>query len=86
MAADDRLTEPASPDEVARRLRDAHRRVRALGLPIDAKKRLVRRLLAICDVSKRDLQYAEPRLAAFLDDLARLESNTPGGQNNGPGD
>ncbi|MCG5214467.1 SCO5555 family protein [Streptosporangium soli] len=86
MAADDHLTEHANQDELARRLRDAHRRVRALLLPIEERHRLSRRLLAICDVSKRDLQHASGRLSTFLDDLSDLESDTPSGRNIAPGD
>ena len=44
MAADDRLTR--SEDELARRLREAHRRVRALPIPPAQGQRLSRRLLS----------------------------------------
>ncbi|RJL25210.1 hypothetical protein D5H75_27255 [Bailinhaonella thermotolerans] len=54
---------------MARRLRDAHRRVRALPLPEEERARLHRRLLTICDVAKRDLDHAELRLRAFTKDL-----------------
>jgi hypothetical protein len=67
-------------------LRDAHRRVRALGAPQEERKRMTRRLLSICDLSKRDLQHAAARLSHFLEDLARLESDTPSGQNIAGGD
>ena len=80
------MTEPASPEELARRLRDAHRRVRALGLPEEVRHRLSRRLLAICDVSKLDVQYAAARLSVFLGDLSELESDTPSRRNITPGD
>ncbi len=86
MAADYRLTEHAGPDELARRLRDAHRRVRALAVPGAEKMRMARRLLTICDVAKRDLDHASARLAPFLEDLALLESRTSSGQNIASGD
>ncbi|MDF5753343.1 hypothetical protein [Spongiactinospora sp. TRM90649] len=65
-----------SEEELARRLRETHRRVRALGLPPERRDRLARRLLAICDVSKRDLAHAGARLSVFLRDLAVLESES----------
>lgn len=86
MAADDRLTENAGFDELARRLRDAHRRVRALTIADEDKRRMTRRLLAICDVAKHDLGHAATRLALFLNDLSILETGTSGGQNIGAGD
>ncbi|MEV4077635.1 hypothetical protein ACGFJC_34520 [Nonomuraea fuscirosea] len=78
MAADDRLED----DELARRLREAHRRVRML--PVAEKERIARRYLAICDVAKRDPERAAVRLEAFLAslddafDTPRDEENTPG--------
>ncbi|GAA1665731.1 hypothetical protein GCM10009733_074230 [Nonomuraea maheshkhaliensis] len=78
MAADDRLED----DELARRLREAHRRVRML--PAAEKDRIARRYLAICDVAKRDPERAAVRLEAFLAslddayDTPRDEENTPG--------
>ncbi|GGO65113.1 hypothetical protein [Nonomuraea cavernae] len=60
MAADDRLED----DELARRLREAHRRVRLL--PAAEKERMGRRYLAICDLAKRDRERAATRLDAFL--------------------
>ncbi|SEM71903.1 hypothetical protein [Nonomuraea pusilla] len=84
MAADDRLDD----DELARRLREAHRRVRMLpaGEPGQAaeKERLARRHLAICDLAKRDPERAAARLDAFLGalepppDTPRDEENTVG--------
>ncbi|WP_176955475.1 hypothetical protein [Sinosporangium album] len=79
MAADDRLrtstaprglSEAPGPDELARRLRDAHRRVRALALPPVDKERIARRFVAICDLAKRDLGHAAARLDLLLADLA----------------
>ncbi|WP_344967688.1 hypothetical protein [Streptosporangium fragile] len=84
MAADDRLTR--SEDELARRLRDAHRRVRALPVPSEERKRLARRLLAICDVAKRDLDHAAARLNLFLLNLDVLVSDTSSAGNIAEGD
>ncbi|MFG1704655.1 hypothetical protein ACFLIM_15830 [Nonomuraea sp. M3C6] len=63
MAADDRLED----DELARRLREAHRRVRLL--PAADKERAARRYLTICDLAKRDPERAATRLDAFLASL-----------------
>ncbi|WP_187414539.1 hypothetical protein [Nonomuraea sp. PA05] len=71
MAADDRLED----DELARRLRDAHRRVRML--PADVKARSARRYLAICDLAKRDPDRALARLDAFLAALDEAFPGTP---------
>ncbi|MEU8359544.1 hypothetical protein AB0C27_26355 [Nonomuraea sp. NPDC048882] len=82
MAADDRLEDDLEDDELARRLREAHRRVRML--PAAEKDRIARRYLAICDVAKRDPERAAVRLEAFLAslddayDTPRDEENTPG--------
>ncbi|WP_424535926.1 hypothetical protein ACOZ38_38840 [Sphaerisporangium viridialbum] len=77
MAADDRLTDPASPEyELARRLRDAYRRVTAARLPPEEKERFARRFVAICDLAKRDVDHAGARLDAFLADLEE-GSDTP---------
>ncbi|WP_214323326.1 hypothetical protein [Nonomuraea sediminis] len=70
MAADDRLED----DELARRLREAHRRVRML--PPAEKERCARRYLAICDLAKRDPERAAARLEAFLTSL----DDTPRGK------
>ena len=51
------------------RLREAHRRVGQLPVSEDEKARATRRLLAITDASKHDLQRAAQRLAALLADL-----------------
>ncbi|MFE3453367.1 hypothetical protein ACFXJ8_31020 [Nonomuraea sp. NPDC059194] len=79
MAADDRLED----DELARRLREAHRRVRVL--PVADRERFARRYLAICDLAKRDPDRAAARLEAFLADLYG-DSDTPGAQKNASGD
>ncbi|MFI6298090.1 hypothetical protein ACIBEJ_41315 [Nonomuraea sp. NPDC050790] len=80
MAADDRLDDDLEEDELARRLREAHRRVRML--PADEKERVARRYLAICDLAKRDPERAAGRLEAFLEGL----DDTPRGQENTSGD
>ena len=55
--------------ELADRLLEAHRRVRSLDVPKDEKARATRRLLAITDASKHDVDRAAKRLEAFLGDL-----------------
>jgi hypothetical protein len=57
-------------DELAERLAQAHRAVRALEVPAVEKARATRRLLAISDAAKHDLDRAAKRLDAFLLDLA----------------
>jgi hypothetical protein len=52
---------------LARRLRDAHRLVTPL--PADTRRRLIRQLLAITDLAKRDPELAARRLATFLADF-----------------
>ncbi|WP_433243991.1 hypothetical protein ACQPYK_40855 [Streptosporangium sp. CA-135522] len=84
MAADDRLTR--SENELAWRLRDAHRRVRSLRVSVAQRERLARRLLSICDVAKRDLSHAAGRLDLFLLDLDALVSDTPSAGNIAEGD
>jgi hypothetical protein len=71
MAADDRLED----DELARRLREAHRRVRML--PAPGRERLARRYLSICDQAKRDPERAAARLETFLAALEDDASDTP---------
>ncbi|MGR6915034.1 hypothetical protein ACU635_12380 [[Actinomadura] parvosata] len=73
MAADDRLED----DELARRLRDAHRRVRML--PAADKERHARRYLSICDLAKRDPERAAARLDAFLTALDEPPHEPPHG-------
>ncbi|MEO3792551.1 hypothetical protein ABGB14_20245 [Nonomuraea sp. B10E15] len=79
MAADDRLED----DELARRLREAHRRVRML--PAADKERIARRYLSICDLAKHDRKRAALRLDAFLASLDELP-DTPRSAENAPGD
>ncbi|WP_336206020.1 hypothetical protein [Nonomuraea sp. LPB2021202275-12-8] len=75
MAADDRLED----DELARRLREAHRRVRML--PASEKERQARRYLSICDLAKRDPQRAAARLEAFLTSLDSVSDTPREGEN-----
>ena len=79
MAADDRLED----DSLARRLREAHRRVRML--PAAEKERLARRYVAICDLAKRDPERAAVRLEAFLAALD-IDFDTPRAPENTLGD
>jgi hypothetical protein len=55
--------------ELALRLRDAHRRVATLDAPEEQKARVARRLIAITDASKHDLDRASARLDRLLADL-----------------
>nr|WP_202124424.1 hypothetical protein [Actinomadura physcomitrii] len=52
---------------LARQLRDAHRAVAPL--PPQTRQRLIRHLLAITDLAKRDAELAARRLEAFLADF-----------------
>jgi len=69
---------------LARRLRDAHRAVAPL--PPESRRRLIRHLLTITDLAKRDHALADRKLEAFLADLPcrlaaeRDESDTSGSQ------
>jgi hypothetical protein len=54
---------------LASRLRDAHRRVAGLDVPPDEKARVTRRLIALSDAAKHDLQRASARLDLLLADL-----------------
>ncbi|WP_067169485.1 hypothetical protein [Microtetraspora niveoalba] len=86
MAADDCLNEfQLEDDYLARGLRDAHRRVRALDVPLEERTRLTHRLLAICNVAKQDIEHAIARLDAFI---AYLDGacDTPSGRNASHGD
>jgi hypothetical protein len=75
-----------NPFEVlARRLRDAHRRVRALPVPKEERVRLTKRLLTICDAAKRDIYHANQRLETFIADLDG-RSDTASGRNMPSGD
>ncbi|RKS75060.1 hypothetical protein BZB76_3588 [Actinomadura pelletieri DSM 43383] len=53
---------------LARQLRDAHRAVAPL--PSATRRRLIRQLLAITDLAKRDPELAARRLEAFLADFS----------------
>ncbi len=55
--------------ELAVRLRDAHRRVAGLDASPDEKARVARRLIALTDASKHDLERASARLDLLLADL-----------------
>ena len=55
--------------ELARRLRDAHRRVASLDVDDDEKRRVATRLIALTDASKRDVARASARLDLLLADL-----------------
>ena len=72
------MSEPLH-DELAARLLTAHRRVRDLEVRKDEKARAARRLLAISDAAKHDLEHASRRLDAFLSDLdqGRISSREP---------
>jgi outer membrane murein-binding lipoprotein Lpp len=54
---------------LAARLREAHRTVRTLDAPEEQKARVVRRLIALTDASKRDAARASARLDLLLADL-----------------
>lgn len=62
--------------ELARRLREAHRRVGALDLPDDEKARVAKRLIALTDASKRDVVRASARLDLLLADLDAERSDS----------
>jgi hypothetical protein len=92
VAAEDGLTEDdwLPYGGVARRLRDAHRRVAAL--PPGARPEATRRLLKITDLAKRDLARAAEKLDAFMAELNRTSGdqsgNTPptsGSEDRNPG-
>ena len=55
--------------ELATRLRDAHRRLASLDLPESEKARVARRLIALSDVAKTDLSRASARLDRLMTDL-----------------
>ncbi len=56
-------------DEFAARLLAAHRRVAALDMTAAEKGWAVRRLIALSDASKRDLQRASVRLERLMAEL-----------------
>ncbi|GAA1874480.1 hypothetical protein GCM10009736_47970 [Actinomadura bangladeshensis] len=53
--------------QLARQLRDAHKAVAPL--PPETRQRLIRHLLAITDLAKRDAGLAARRLEGFLADF-----------------
>jgi hypothetical protein len=55
--------------ELAERLRQAHARVASLHVSSEEKSSTTRRLLAISDAAKHDVQRAAQRLDAFLAEL-----------------
>ena len=55
--------------ELATRLRDAHRRLASADLPEREKARVARRLIALSDVAKTDIPRAAARLDRVLADL-----------------
>ncbi len=55
--------------ELAARLRDAHRRVSRMEAAPEEKARVARRLLALTDASKHDVERASRRLDLLLADL-----------------
>ncbi len=55
--------------ELARRLREAHRRVASLEVDDDEKRRVATRLIALTDASKHDVARASARLDLLLADL-----------------
>ncbi|GLX02605.1 hypothetical protein [Microtetraspora sp. NBRC 16547] len=86
MAADNCLNGfQLEDDRLARGLRDAHRRVRALDVSLEERTRLTHRLLAICNVAKQDIEHATARLDAFIAYLDGV-SDTPSGRNAAAGD
>ncbi|MEV1011601.1 hypothetical protein [Streptomyces sp. NPDC049881] len=56
-------------DLVADRLKDAHRRVRALQVPADVRQALTRKLLVITAAAKQDLPGAARRLDRLMEDV-----------------
>ena len=63
--------------ELARRLRDAHRRVASLPVHQDEKARTAARLIALTDASKHDVARASARLDLLLADLDAGRRLTP---------
>jgi hypothetical protein len=55
--------------DLSRRLRDAHRRVRAIDADDETRADVVRRLIAITNASKHDLSRASQRLDSLVADL-----------------
>lgn len=71
MAAEDGLTDWLPYGAVARRLRDAHRRVAAL--PPGTRQEATHRLIKITDLAKRDLARAAQKLDTFMIELNGTE-------------
>ncbi|MDP3711483.1 MAG: hypothetical protein Q8R60_03215 [Mycobacteriales bacterium] len=66
------MTDPSDAEAraaaLADRLRDAHRALRSLDVSDDEKARAARRLLAISDAAKHDVDRAALRLDSLLSD------------------
>jgi hypothetical protein len=62
--ADDQLL-----DDLSRRLRDAHQRVRSIDADDETRAAVVRRLIAVTNASKHDLARASRRLDLLIADL-----------------
>lgn len=73
-------------DLVAARLKDAHRTVRALQVPEEVRRTLMRRLLAITAAAKHDLPGAARRLERLMEDVesGKLPPEPPGGSGGTP--
>ncbi|MBC7373636.1 MAG: hypothetical protein H7323_06565 [Frankiales bacterium] len=67
--------------ELARRLKQAHRRVASLNVDDDEKARVAGRLIALTDASKRDVGRASHRLDLLLADLDAGRRLAPDDQN-----
>ena len=70
--------------ELADRLREAHRTVRAMDLSDDEKARATRRLVALSDTAKVDLASASRRLDRLLTELADSHGSRPDDDREGP--
>ena len=68
--------------QLAVRLREAHRRVGSLDATPDEKARVARRLIALTDASKHDLERASLRLDRLIADLD--EGRLPAPEADGP--
>jgi hypothetical protein len=69
--------ERARADRLAERLRDAHRRLASLELPQDEKASVARRLVALSDAAKHDVDRAALRLDRLLADLDASRTAPP---------
>ena len=63
------MDEVAQAAQLADRLLEAHRRVRALPAGPEARQRVARRLVAISDAAKHDVARAAARLEVLLGEL-----------------